>query len=774
VRSYILKIICIMLLIALAVSSTALADNANEDKVVEIAFDGLKTITPQSLLDIIRTRAGDKYSTQAINEDVRLLTKSGYFEWVTVTAEKADKGLKITFRVSERILVVEILFLNNKSVTSNILAEGVGITAGQYLDYFLFNNSSDKIKEIYRNRGFAKVEVTHRMEPVKGGARLVWLINEGIRRRISKVIFKGNTSFSNFRLAMMISTKPYFIFLQPGTLKEEVLYEDLQTLTRFYHDEGYLDAKVTAEETATTNKSWILITFTIVQGPRYRVGTVRFDGNKVLSVEQLREAMNLKNGEFFTANRFRTDIEAIRNLYGDSGYIDLVISPDINYRKVEAVVDLTIRLTENEQIFVRRIDFAGNFKTRDNVIRRNIKLIPGQPFSRRQRQRSLRNLMSMGLFSSADVRDVKSPEKNFRDITFEVEETSTASIIFGGAISSNEGLFGTISFTQRNFDILDFPEGWDDVFDSFSGAGQTFRLEFRPGTEFSDLMLYFREPSILDSPYGLSFRARFVQRAREKWDEARAGVTVGISRRFWENWVGIASVRVENVEIDSIASDAPPDVFAVKGDNAIRSFEFVLDYDNTDSRFSPTEGIHVRGSWEIAAEALGGDWSFNRVNARAINFWPVYETRDGFKHVFSLSGEAGVVKAFGNSGFVPLFERYYAGGSNSVRGFGFRDLGPTVGGTPIGGEVLVLASAEYLIPLWSHHFRGVLFMDAGGVFPAPGDMDLADIRVSIGCGLRITVPALGPFPLSFDLGFPLNPQAGDETQIFSFNIRTNF
>jgi len=749
-------------------------DVAARDKVASIAFSGLRTLKPRMLMNVIRTRVGDTYDRKAVNEDVKLLTRSGFFEWVTVTAERTAEGVKITFRVSERIFVAEVLFLNNKAIKSAKLTEIVGIAPGQYLDNYLFQRSSDKIAEAYREKGYVNVRVTSRLETVEKGARCVWVIEEGILQRVKKVSFEGNRSFSAFRLGTVVATKAKFLFFIPGVLRRDVLKEDIARLADFYHDEGFFDAKVSAKTAYSADKAWVQITFVIEEGPRYRVGTVKIEGNKVLSAEQILAVMKLKGGVDFSTRRLRNDIEAIRNLYGDSGYIDLEITPQLSYHKAEAVVDLVLKLVEHEQVFVRRVDIDGNFKTRDNVIRRRIRLLPGQPYSRRQLHRSLRNLRGMGLFSSVDFRDVLSPEKNFRDVIFAVEETTTASIIFGGAVSSNEGFFGTISFVQRNFDIFDFPEGWDDLLDSFSGAGQTLRLEFRPGTEFSDFLIYFREPSVFDSPYGVSFRGRFVERARERWDESRAGLTVGVSRRFGENWVVIGSVRVEDVDVDNIDDDAPVDVMLVEGSNAIRSLELVVDYDNTDSRFAPTEGLHVRGSWEIAAEALGGDWNFNRLDLRGSRFWPVYETRDGFKHVFMLSGELGSVSEFGDSDFVPIFERYFAGGSNSVRGFGFRDLGPSVDGTPVGGEVLFLASAEYLIPLWSNNLRGVLFADAGGVFPETGDFEPGDIRVSVGFGLKIVIPAMGPFPLSFDWGFPLNAKDTDDTQIFSFNIRTNF
>jgi outer membrane protein assembly complex protein YaeT len=768
-------------LLGLAVVFAAQAPSAAQEKprepqkVVQVAFDGLKTIKADTLMGILRTRVGDVYESQSINEDVKRLQQTGYFDWVTAATEALDQGTKVVYHVSERGRIAEIVFTGNRHFDAKKLKSAVEMSEGQYFDSFLFARSADKIADLYRDEGYAFVKVTPRSEPAKEGLKLVWVIVEGPRVRISAVKFKGNDRYRDWTLSGLMQTKAHFLFIYPGTYKPDQLQEDLIKISGYYRDQGYLDARAGASFEYSADNSWMTVTVLIEEGPRYKVGTVRFAGNKIYSGAELASAMKLVANAIFTRDALKKDLESVKDLYGDKGYIDAEINPQVSYRKGTQLVDIALNVEELEMVSLGRIDIAGNWKTRDNVIRRNILLTPGEVYSRRLKRRSTERLMNSQLLRDVNVRDVPTGEAGRRDIIFEVEETETAGIVLGGGVSSNDGLFGTISFYQRNFDLTDVPRTFGDIFTSFAGGGQYFRVEFQPGTQFSNLLLYFNEPSVWDSDYGLSLRLYLTERQRENWQEDRLGATVGVSRRAWENWVFSLAARMENVDVTNVEDEAADDVKAVEGSNAIHALVFTADYDRRDSIFLPTRGYHVRGSYEIASEALGGDWNFNHLDFLASWYTPVYEDSEGLIHVFSLTGQAGLIDEFGNSDFVPIFERYFAGGIGRVRGFRFRRMGPMDGrDNPLGGEALLVGTAEYSAPLFSNNFRGILFCDVGSAYYDVSDVNPADLRVSVGFGFRIIIPQMGPYPISFDFGFPLNAKDTDEKSIFSFNVGLNF
>jgi len=326
---------------------------------------------------------------------------------------------------------------------------------------------------------------------------------------------------------------------------------------------------------------------------------------------------------------------------------------------------------------------------------------------------------------------------------------------------------GNISLIQRNFDLTDWPKSSQEFWrgESFRGAGQLFQIVLEPGTELQRYRIDFREPHIADSDYSLSTSLFYFERERDSYDEQRVGGTIGFGKELRENLEGFLNLRLENINISDVDAGVPKDVLDVKGSSGLTSVEVGLVKDTTDSLLFPTEGYRVSGSVEQAG-ALGGDYTFTKFNVDGRRYWTV--TRDVLdrRSVLALRGRTGFI-----GGDAPIFERFYAGGQGSIRGFEFRGVGPKKNDTFIGGDFLALASAEYSFPIFEKNLSGVLFLDTGTVEP---NLSLSTWRASVGFGVRFTVPFFGPVPFTLDFGFPISKEGDDETQIFSFSIGTAF
>jgi outer membrane protein insertion porin family len=344
-------------------------------------------------------------------------------------------------------------------------------------------------------------------------------------------------------------------------------------------------------------------------------------------------------------------------------------------------------------------------------------------------------------------------------------------------LSSDSGLVGAISYQQRNFDLTDFPETFSELVggQAFRGAGQFFSVNLQPGNEQSRYAVNFREPYLLDSDFFLSSGVFYFERQREDWDERRFGTTLGLGQRFGDVWSAQLAARGELVNLGEISAAGPRDAFAVAGDNVVTSLGPVVTRDTRDSGLFPTQGTQtVLGVHRIGA--LGGDFNFTRLDGEFHKYWTVDEDFLERRTVLALRVEAGYILEENES---PIFERFYAGGHRTIRGFDFRGASPLGlrndtglrGDDPVGGDFVFLAGLEYNYPIYSNLLRGVVFVDTGTVDAEP---DLSKLRVSVGAGVRLSLPFFGQVPIAIDFAVPLVKEDGDEHRLISFDAALPF
>ena len=777
-RTYAPLIVGLIVHLGIALAGMAQGLDLSDRPVANIRLEGIERVDPSLVYNQIRIKKGDPYDHRIVAEDIRRLTHLNKFSKVEARVEPDHDGAVILiYAVKELPLISDVQVVGNKILSDQELLGRLRLRAGDPADDYLIDRASKQIVSAYEESGY--FDTTAKATLSNGGILLLQVV-EGPRLRIRAIRFVGNDAFSDKQLQSKIRSRAYVPLLRKGEFSRRRTLDDVSRLRQFYQDRGYLDAEVVREFQTSPDGRNALVTFTVHEGHQHIVSDIIVSGNQAFSSGQIRKIISLQVGDVFSVNQETKSKVDVTNRYGDLGFIEAKVEIDHAFVYDEPYkVDVLIVIDEGRQYSVGKIIITGNNVTQDRVIRRQIRdLWPGRRYVSRGIERTEQRLSPSALFEKGRVTVLGDPEDEFRDLLIEVKEKNTGSIGFGAGVSSDSGLVGAFDIAQRNFDILDGPETLGELLTgkAFIGAGQYMRLALQPGNETSRYSVTFREPYLLDSNVFLNTSGFFFERQRSDYDEQRVGGTLGLGQRFGQVWSASIQSRVEKIDLDNIDPDAPIDVFDVQGENGLTSLGLAVTRNTVDNRTAPTQGSRLVLNVSRAG-ALGGDYNFTKASVDIHKFWTLKEDFFGRRTV--LAGHLQLGHIFEDSE-APVFERFYAGGHRTFRGFGFRGIGPrgiradtgTEGIDPIGGEILFLAGVQYSIPLYHDSVRGVVFIDSGTV---QQDFSLDQYRAAIGGGLRLQLPFLGSSPaFALDVAVPIAKENGDEEQVFSFNLGIPF
>lgn len=745
----------------------------------QIQIQGLVEVPEQLVRNQIRLAPGDPYDPQTVRDDIVRITHLGRFNSVKAQVQPLDDGsVLLIYNVSEQPLLAEVQIVGNKALDDQKLLTAALLHAGDPIDPFLIDKAVKEIKRIYAEEGYYLTDVSLDRKLLDESKILIFRVREGPRIRIREFRFEGNEAFTKAQLKSKIQSGTYIPIFRKGDMSRERLDDDAAQLRDFYRERGYLDAQVGRRIDLAPNEKDARVVFLIDEGKRYSVAGIRVEGNNVFSTTQIVETMPLRVGDTFSSDLLQKSQQALIDLYGKLGFIETTVQIDRLFLEKQAKVELLVRIDEHLPHLVGIVTVRGNQVTKDKVIYQQVRgMNPGQRFDRAGIETTRKRLEESGLFTEAQITILGQPQDTYRDILIEVKEANTGRLSFGAGISSDAGLLGAIDVSQRNFDIANFPESWGDLFTgkAFRGAGQYFAISLQPGNETSRYSVSFREPYIFDSQYFFDTSIFYFDREREDWDEQRFGGAVSLGKRFGDIWSASVQGRAEDIKITNVDSTAPKDAHEVKGNSTITSIGLAISRNTTDSRIFPTTGSKMDLTITRAG-ALGGSYDFTRFEASLNAFWTLDEDFYGRRTVLSLRGELGYLFPEDRA---PLFERLYAGGHRTFRGFNFRGVGPRgirndtgeLGDDPIGGDWLFLVGLEYNFPVYQDVLRLVIFTDTGTV---QDTVSLDQYRVSVGAGIRLKVPFLGQAPFALDFAAPLLKEDGDETQVFSFDLALPF
>ncbi len=776
-------ILAVVFVIFLPLKSYSLI-NAQENETTQVSikkieFKGNHRISGNTINAAIKTNEGDIYDPQAISQDVDAIWLLGFFDNIEVEVEPYEDGIKIIFLVSERPVVKNINFTGNTKVKTKKLREAVELKEGDYLKQYLLKLSEDKILEIYQAKGFHFINVKSEEKKTDGYVDIIFNIQEGSKVYIKEISFEGNKTFSDIRLSKIISTKrrkfPRFLF--SGKFDKNKFNEDIEKIKGFYGSGGWLDTDVKWKEQYSPDKSKIFLNVLIDEGERYHVDTINIKGNKLFTNTEIGNILELKKGSAFLPESLQKDTQKIQKAYGRQGYINANVKTDYTYKEVEPIIDITYDIRENERFFIEKVIISGNDKTKDTVIRRELLFLPGERLDTEKVEISEQRLTGTGYFDTesgtpTEITYEPGTKHNTKNVIVNVKEGRTGLLRFGGGFGANAGLFADVSYTDKNFDIFDLPKDWKDFIsgNAFRGAGHVVTLRFSPGLQRTEGLFSFQNPSVYDTGYSLGFSANIFRRAREDYDEERKGITVSVGKQVLKGLRLTLTPNFEVIGVQNVDGNAPQTVKDIEGSSAKLSLELSANLDRRNSRFFTTKGYQITSTIEVA----GLDVDIVKFVTKGKKYHTIFDFANWGKHVLSYEGTLGIVESTTGEG-VPIFERLFAGGSNSIRGFSFRGVGPIdpVGKEQIGGKVLILGSAEYTMPVYSEMVRSAFFIDAGKADTDVNDINLNNLRATLGFGLRVRVPFLGNSVVAVDFGFPFISKSEDDEQTITFNMGGN-
>ncbi len=730
-----------------------------------------KTVSSAKILSKLKTKRGDAYMEKVVNEDVKRLYLMGYFSDVTVITEDVQDGVGIIFTVTEKPSLGEIRFTGSRKYKEEKLKSVISSKLNEFTDEKKLKDDAEAIKDLYKRAGFPWVEVTYRVEADSktGQGAVIFTIDEGLKAVIRRITVIGNTAFSDSRILKVVKSKTSAMF-RSGVYKKDVADDDMERIKAFYRQEGYLDAESSYEIVSRQKgkKKWIELVINLDEGRKYIAGVLNIVGNTVFSEKELKPLLTLRPGDTFTEIALHTEVAAIQEHYFDRGYIMAKVKPDTLLNLETDRVDVIYNIVEGEVCYVRKINIKGNTKTKDVVIRREIRMYPGDRYDGEKLRRSKERLYNLGFFEDItfDIEDTDAETR--KDMLVEVKESKTGEFSFGGGFSSIDKLIGFVEVDQRNFDLLNFP--------TFTGDGQDLKLRAEFGSVRKNYLLSWTEPWIFDHPLSFGFDLYASERNRSgstgyAYDEVKQGGALRLAKEFGEYLRADLVYRLETVDISDISASASQALKEEVGENTVSSALFQLTHNTTDNRFNPTKGHILTGYIEVAGGPLQGDRDFAKFFDSASQYFSIGP------FVLELKLRSGVVTSYGNSGKVPIYERFFAGGTYTIRGYKERDVGPKdQSGDPVGGGAMSVANMELTVPIVTN-LKAAAFIDAGNVWYTPDSKpkngySTGGVKVGAGVGIRVKTP-IGPVKLDF--GYPLNPDTWQEDKgKFHFSMSRGF
>jgi outer membrane protein insertion porin family len=756
----------------------------------KIAIQGLQREPEASILAGLKIQIGEVYEPARVSEETGTLFRTRKFRKVEPQVAEFEDGVAITFVVEERPIIESVALVGRKALKDSFLRKSppeLRTKEKGLLNEAHVAEDVNTILEKYLDAGYIFAQVRSEVVETPLGARITFFIEEGTRVRIREVKFVGNRSIdSNDLLGVMSTREKDFWFLgliRPGFYDPMELERDLVVLETYYQRFGYLDAQAEVDDISLDPlKERMTIVIRIREGSQYTFRGYRFSNNVVFSDETLRDLTRAIPGQPFSAEVLLADQKTLEEYYGDRAYIFATVNPKLVPEIEGADVHVRFEIEEKNEIYIEEVKIEGNVRTQDRVVRRELEFYPGERVDLSKLTKSRSNLNRLQIFRPVDYGFENGSTPSQKNVIVKIEEETPGRLMLGFGVTSGFGVIGNFRIIKQNFDITDLPESLYEIQDSFTGAGQTLDIQIQPGTQRSFYRLNFVEPYIFDTRNALGLSAQRLTILREDWEEEHLSFTPEVRHAFDfdRDLVFSMGYRIERVDITDLESDAPPDAVAAKGVTTISAVDVGMRHNKLLYEYleGPYDGTLNAVTYEYGGGFLGEELDFHRVDVVNELYYPLFTTGSGpntFHHIISLANRFGIIEPHGDTTSIPIFERYYLGGANTVRGFEFRGLGPHQGNDPVGGTVQLWGNLEYSFPILFKLLRGVIFFDYGNLDTDYEAFDISNMRLATGVGLRINFPFLGqPLPIGLYLGYPIRKEPDDEKEFFLFTIGAPF
>src|SRR5215472_7710262 len=622
----------------------------------------------------MRTKVGQVYTNEIVQEDIKALYKTGYIRNVRIFAQPEGDGVKVIVAVQTRAIIREIEITSAEHVSPKRLRREIKVRLNQAVDEQQLEDARQKIIEVYQAHGFNDVSVEFRIDPIdekRGTARIVFTVNEGAKGAISQVRFEGNAHFSQRVLRKQMKTRGRTIIYfmdKTGRLDEVQLEQDMDKIREYYQNHGFIDVEIKDVRRDRTPKGPMIMTIVISEGPQYHVRKLTITGYQHSSDKLIRQFLKMKEGSVYSPKQLRDDAKAVADAYGSGGYVDLVITPE-GTPAGPALIDVHYTIDEGARSFVNRVNIEGNTRTKDKVLRREVLIAPGDVFNTVRVDTTKKRLENLGYFAKVETYPEDTDIPGRKDLTILVQEKRTGSLSFGGGFSTVDKLVGFAELTQGNFDLFNWP--------SFTGGGQKFRLRLQYGTERKDFILTITEPYFLDrrlAPTGQAFYSEANYLSAD-YNQRNYGFMFEMRKPINACMYGTVGYTRQVVDIFNVASSSTEFILSQSGSFTESKVFSSLVFDSRDNPLLSRRGERITFSPSVAGGFLGGDTQIYALDLEGSQYFKLPKDT-----ILLLNGEIATVNQWGNGSEVPIFERLFLGGSNNLRGFPYREVGPQQNG----------------------------------------------------------------------------------------------
>jgi len=744
-------------------SPTPPAPPERPNEILEVRVRGNQVVSTAVILNQMKSRQGTPLKREDVDEDIKRLYKTGYFKDIQMEVEEDPKGYRLIVAVDEKPVVRQIKLDGFATFKEEVLRKELKVLEGQILDEHVVKEGVEAIRKKYRSKGFRFVEVESEVdvnEKTKEATLFIHIL-EGEKYKIKDIRFEGVKAFKLKKIRKLMKTKKDTL-ITSGVFNEENFQKDLERIQLFYQQEGYLDVKVSPDFQYDQAKRKIIITLQIDEGTHYVTGEIKIEGAKIFPESEIWQALEMLPGTTYSQYYLAGDMDRIRKYYFERGYVDARIVPDVKLNRETGKVDVTYKITEGDLYFVDKVVIRGNTKTKDIVIRRELRIRPGERFDGEKIEKSVQRLENLDFFEEVTHDLEPGSASNRKDLVFRVKEKRTGELSFGGGISSVDQFVGFAEISQKNFDLFRFPR--------FTGAGQKLSIKARVGTISQNYELSFVEPYLFGRKISLGVDAYNTRRDNRNVDfnEDRLGVGFTLSKALTDAFRLGTGYTLERVKLDNLSSDAPQTVRDFEGSTLLSRARLFQNWDTRDNVFNPSKGLQLSFEEELVGTFLGGDEDYYILQTNYSQYWTLFK-----KHVIEFRVRLGASQDIGNSSTVPVFDRFYAGGLGSVRGYNYRRVGPIESGDAVGGKTLAVVNLEYTFPIpYLDIIKGAAFVDVGEVNRRAYRLGFGNFAVSVGPGIKVKTP-IGP--MAFYYGLPIaNKDSKDRNGRFEFSLSHGF
>lgn len=748
-------------------TSHAVSQNSGP-KVKSVEIRGNKRIELAAIRGRLTLKVEEPYTPEIIRAQVKILYESGFFEDVQVETDSVPGGVSVVFVVSEKPFIAEIVFDGNENLSDDKLKEKITIKSQTFLDQQQAKESAEKIRLAYQEDGYYNCRVIPVIQSLdEDRKRLTFFVKEGDKTRIKTIIFEGARAVTKEEIFKVVATRewiPWYGLLtqlklpsllsDAGVLKREELANDAERIREVYLNKGYLNVQVSAPSVELTeDKKWFLVSYTIQEGEPFTVAEVGYRGYTVFEDAELREGLKIKPGEIFQRAKIRDEITRLTDMYGGKGYAFADVVPNVNPDNDQKTATIILNIKEGEMMRIRQINVSGNDKTRDNVIRRELRVDEQDVIDTPSLKRSFQRLNNLNFFETVEILP-EQVEADKVDLNVKVKEKATGQFSIGGGFSTLDKLVAVADITEGNL----------------GGNGWMGRIRGQLGQQRTLGLITFRNPYWEDSLTSLQLDVYKTITNYITYFEDKGGISLTLGRWLSEYVTGSVSLMFEQLNFSDPQEGLCPDLLPLicnqLGFQTTTGFRTSLARDTRDYYLDPRTGWRTSIGVDLGTPYLGGTNNFYKVYIDVLKYTPLpFDTRIS-NHV-----RYGQVEGLGGRP-IPLTERFFVGGINTMRGFVFGLAGPiTPNQSLLGASKELIFNNDFIFTISQEaKLNGVIFFDYGKGFDDNEKLSL-NLRKAVGLEGRWISP-FGPLRAAY--GINLAPREGERKGVFEFTIGSLF